>query len=79
MGAIILGLLKQKAAGKLAGMIVSKTMGAATAGSVAGIVAALPAALEGDETAIGAIVVIVFGWFGTLVGRLKAKIKKKKT
>ena len=78
MGTIILGLLKQKAAGKLIGMVASKTVGSATAGSVAGIVAALPAALGGDKTAIGAIVVIVLGWFGTLIGRLKAKISKKR-
>lgn len=78
MGAIILGLLKQKAAGKIIGMLVSKTVGAATVGTGAGIAALIGPALAGDNAAIGAIVVIVLGWIGTLVGRLKVKISKKR-
>lgn len=72
MTAIILALLKQKAAGKVLGLLVSKTQLGASAGATGGLMAALPGALAGEPAAIGAVVLIIGGWLGALYGRWKA-------
>lgn len=73
MGAILLALLKKKAAGEVLGLLVSKTAGGATTAAVAGLWAVLPRALEKDPEAIGQVALILFGWLMALIGRLKAK------
>jgi len=74
MGAIIAGLIKQKIAGKLAGLLVSKTQWGASSIAGASIWQSLPKALEGDPEAIGIVAITVFGWLTALWGRLKAKL-----
>ena len=53
-------------------MLTSKTFWGVSSASVSGLVVAIPLALAGDETAIGAVVVIIFGWAGGVYGRYKA-------
>ena len=72
MGAMIASLLAKKAIGHVAGLLVSKTAGAATIGSGTGIIAVLPGVLAGDAAAIGSLVLIIFTWLGTLWGRWRA-------
>lgn len=73
MGTFIATLLAKKAAGHIMGLLASKTAGSATVGTGAGIAALIGPALGGDNAAIGAIVVMILGWLGTLIGRLFAK------
>lgn len=51
---------------------ISKTGIGAYAAMGGGIWAALPAAMSGDAAAIGAIVLVVYGWGQALYGRWKA-------
>lgn len=74
MGAIIAGLIKQKVAGKIMGLLASKTQWGASSVAGASIWASLPKALEGDPEAIGIVAITVFGWLYALYGRLKAKV-----
>ncbi len=73
MGAIIVSLLKQKAAGQVLGLLVSKTAGGATLVGFTALWAVLPRALESDPEAVGQVVLIMLGWLGALYGRWKAK------
>ena len=72
MTAIILALLKQKAAGKVLGLLASKTQWGASTGALGGLWAVLPSALEGKPDAVGQVAMIVLGWLGALYGRWKA-------
>jgi len=73
MGTIIASLVAKKAAGHVLGLLVSKTQIGASTGAAGGLIAALPDALNGDPSAIGAVVLIIFGWLGALYGRWRAK------
>jgi len=42
------------------------------AGTAAGFWALIPLAMQGDQQAIGALVVMALGWAGALYGRWKA-------
>ena len=79
MGAILISLLKQKAAGKFTGLLVSKTGWGVSFAAAGGLWAVLPRALEGDPEAVGQVTLIVLGWLGTLYGRLKAKFASAAT
>ncbi len=74
MGAFITSLLAKKAAGHIAGMVLSKTMVGATGVAGGAIWSEIPAALEGDPEAVGKVTLYVIGWLYTLYGRLKAKL-----
>jgi len=50
----------------------SKTVMATHAGTAAGFWALIPLAMQGDQQAIGALVVMALGWAGALYGRWKA-------
>ena len=84
MDALIVSLLKQKAAGEVFGLLVSKTQYGATMAALGGLWAVLPRAIEKDPEAIGQAALIIFGWLGVMYGRLKARLaapaksKKKK-
>lgn len=84
MGALIVSLLKQKEAGRIFGLLVSKTAFGTTGVALTALWAVLPRALEKDPEAVGQVALIVAGWLGALYGRLKAKLarpeksKKKK-
>ena len=69
---IIESLLAAKFAGKVSGLLVSKTQLGASLGSSAGLYALLPGILEKDPEAIGTAVVIVIGWLVAMWGRLRA-------
>ena len=73
MTAFIASLIKQKIAGKLAGLLVSKTQWGASAIAGASIWASLPLALAGNAEAVGIVTITVFGWLMALYGRLKAR------
>lgn len=75
MGSLIVTLLKQKAAGKLVGLLASKTQYGATATALGGLMAVLPRALENDPEAVGQAALIIFGWLTVMYGRLKAKLE----
>ena len=72
MGTIIAGLVAQKAAGQVMGLIASKTQWGATTAAGAGIWAILPRVIDKDPEAIGQLVLILFGWLTALYGRWKA-------
>ena len=72
MGAFIAKIVAQKAAGKLVGMLSSKTVLASSAGHLAGFSAALPGALAGDSTQIGLCVGMVVTWALSVYGRMTA-------
>ena len=74
MGALITSLLAKKAAGHIAGMVLSKTMVGATGLAGGAIWQEIPAALEGDPEAVGKITLFVIGWIYTLYGRMKVKL-----
>jgi len=71
-----MSLLAHKEAGKLLGLLVSKTQYGATTTAVGGLWAVLPRAIEGDPEAVGQVTLIVIGWLGVMSGRLKAKLAK---
>jgi len=75
LSAILNALITTASKDAIAGVAkkrISKTkMGTQVAG-IAGAYALLPLALNGDETAIGALVVMVIGWVMALWGRWKA-------
>ncbi len=68
----ILTTSAQDAAGRWVKTRVSKTKAAVNVGTGAGVIALLPLALNGDETAIGALVVMLISWGTALWGRWKA-------
>ncbi len=68
----ITSLIAKKAAGKIAGLLVSKTQVGASAAGIGGLWAVLPGALASDPEAIGQAVLIVIGWATALYGRMKA-------
>lgn len=74
MGAFITTLLAKKAAGHIAGMVLSKTMVGATGLAGSAIWSEIPAALEGDPTAMGKITFWVASWLYTLYGRMKVRL-----
>lgn len=74
MGAFITSLLAKKAAGHIAGMVLSKTMLGVTGVAGGAIWQEIPAALAGDPEAVGKITLFIIGWIFTLYGRLKAKL-----
>ena len=69
---VFTALLEAKAAGKIAGLLVSKTVAGATVASVAGIIPFITPALQGDPAAIGNLVLIIGGWLFALYGRWRA-------
>lgn len=74
MGAIITTLLAKKAAGHIAGMVLSKTMVGVTGVAGGAIWEQIPGALAGDPEAVGKVTLYVLGWLFTLYGRLKVKL-----
>lgn len=68
----ILTTAAQDAAGKMTKTRISKTKAATHIGTGAGVYVLLPLAINGDETAIGALVVMGLSWLAALYGRWKA-------
>lgn len=73
MGEIIAALIKQKIAGKLIGLLASKTQWGVTTVAGSALWGALPGAIEGDPEAVGQVVMTGLGWLGAMYGRLKAR------
>ena len=75
MGALaplIAGLLKQKAAGSITGLLASKTQYGASAIAGSALWAVVPRALDGDAEAVGQVVLALVGWAVAIWGRLRA-------
>ena len=72
MGAIITSLLAKKAAGHIAGMLVSKAQWGATGIAGSGLWTILPKVLEGDNEAIGQLVMLIGSYLLALYGRWRA-------
>ena len=68
----ILTTSAQDTAGRWVKKRVSKTKAAVHVGTAAGVSVLLPLALNGDEAAIGALVLMVISWGTALWGRWKA-------
>ena len=73
MNGLIGMLIKQKIAGKVVGLLASKTQWGVSSVTIVALSESLPAALAGDDAAIGRVVVAVGGWLLALYGRLKVR------
>ena len=70
---VVTSLLAKKAAGHVAGLLVSKTQYGASAAGLGGLWAVLPGVLAREPEAIGTAVLIIGGWLMALYGRMKAR------
>ncbi len=72
MGSLIASLIAKKAAGHVLGLFASKTQWGATGIAGSALWTILPRVLEGDNEAIGQLVMLIGSYLLALYGRMRA-------